>query len=140
MHSGAGTRGLTAPRILPPPPVVALRSGADKTALEGAPTLAALVQVSATLTPPGRTAPLVIVAGGGVTPRNLARIVATTGVTEVHLSGRAARPSVMVYRNPVVSMGGSFGPPEFTVSVADPATLRACSAVAVTAALPTHTS
>ena len=99
-----------------------LSSGGDKTALEGAPGLRALVD-----TVRQQASALVVVAGGGITDRNVARIVQETGVSEVHLSGRSSRPSPMTHRTGI-AMGASFGPPEYATSVADPAILRACRA------------
>ena len=46
-----------------------------------------------------------IMPGGGVTPDNLAGIVGSTGVREIHLSARHAVRSAMVYRNENCGMG-----------------------------------
>jgi copper homeostasis protein len=46
-----------------------------------------------------------IMPGGGVTEENLAQIVKSTGVREIHLSARAAVISEMEFRNPDCSMG-----------------------------------
>ena len=65
-----------------------LTSGGRRTAVDGIPTLRALVERAGDDT--------VIVAGGGVRPGNVRQIVAETGVPEVHL--RAARPRVRPVR------------------------------------------
>lgn len=49
----------------------------------------------------------IIMAGGGVTPDNVAELIAQTSVIEVHATARAALASGMVYRkDPPVYMGG----------------------------------
>ena len=62
--------------------------------------------------------------GGGITPANVQRIVAATGVTEVHLSARRAVQSGMTHRNPRVFMGGALRPPEFSWKATDSAAVR----------------
>ncbi len=62
-----------------------LSSGAAPTAASGTAALARLVRSA----PPGMT----VMAGGGITAGNVAEIVATTGVTEVHVSARRLRTS-----------------------------------------------
>jgi len=95
-----------------------LSSGLDKTALEGSGTLAQLVKQAE-----GR---IIIVAGGGISVRNVERIVRETNVREVHMSARTAIESPMVYRNSSVSMGQTFGPPEYRTSVASASILLDC--------------
>jgi copper homeostasis protein len=74
-----------------------LTSGGRPDVSLGAPIIAGLVRQSA-----GRAA---IMPGGGVTELNLAQIVKSTGVREIHLSARAAVVSEMKFRNPDCSMG-----------------------------------
>lgn len=62
-----------------------LTSGGKNTALEGAPILKQLVDQAS-----GRIA---ILAGGGVRAHNLAEIIKSTGVTEIHMTARHAVPS-----------------------------------------------
>jgi copper homeostasis protein len=81
-----------------------LTSGLEPTALEGAETIAQLVQQAA-----GRIS---VMAGGGIHERNIARIVRQTGVNELHMSGRSAMPSEMRYRNQRINLGGALHPPE----------------------------
>jgi copper homeostasis protein len=76
-----------------------LTSGQEASALDGAPLIAGLVEAAA-----GR---LVVMPGGGVTERNVRRILDLTGATEVHFSARAAAPSAARHRNPRVALGAA---------------------------------
>ncbi len=87
-----------------------LTSGGRNTAMEGIDTIRALVAQSA-----GRIA---IMAGSGVSPSNV-RQLAGTGIDAVHFSARSQVESGMTYRNPVVSMGGVPGIPEYASVGAD---------------------
>ena len=88
-----------------------LTSGQDSTALEGLPLLASLIEHAQDR--------IIVVPGGGITERNLQRILRESGAKEFHCSARSSRDSTMVYRNGRVSMGASYGPPEFSIKVAD---------------------
>lgn len=88
-----------------------LTSGQEGSAYEGMDLIAELVRLAA-----GR---VVVMPGGGITPRNVRRIVQTTGVTEVHLSARSGVESGMVYRNSRVFMGGTLRPPEYQRKATD---------------------
>ncbi len=88
-----------------------LTSGQEATCLEGLDFLAALQNQAA-----GR---IIVMPGGGITPRNVRRIVEATGVSEVHLSARAAVESKMAHRNSRVFMGGTLRPPEFSWKTTD---------------------
>ena len=88
-----------------------LTSGCSTSALEGLPLLNKLVEK-------GR-GKIVVVPGGGVTEGNVGRILEGCGAAEFHCSARVSRGSAMEFRNTAVSMGGSFGPPEFVTKVAD---------------------
>jgi len=57
---------------------------------------------------------IIVMPGGGITPRNAHRIVEATGVSEIHLSARASVESGMEHRNGRVFMGGALRPPEFS--------------------------
>ncbi|MDR0973222.1 MAG: copper homeostasis protein CutC [Prevotellaceae bacterium] len=50
---------------------------------------------------------IAIMAGCGVTERNIGRIARETGITEFHFSAREVQDSPMRYRNSAVSMGGT---------------------------------
>jgi len=66
-----------------------------------------------------------ILAGGGVNEDNAARLVAETGVREIHVRGTVKRASAMAYRNTQVPMGAPYTPDEFVLTVTDPARIRA---------------
>ena len=93
-----------------------LTSGQEATCLEGLELLATLQKQAA-----GR---IIIMPGGGITPRNVQRIVSATGVSEVHLSARAPVESRMTWRNSGVFMGGTLRPPEFSWKTTDERAVR----------------
>jgi copper homeostasis protein len=93
-----------------------LTSGQESSCLEGADTLAAMQRQAA-----GR---IIIMPGGGITCRNVRRIVELTGVSEVHLSARSNVESAMKHRNGRVLMGGTLRPPEFSWKSTDPSAVR----------------
>jgi copper homeostasis protein len=93
-----------------------LTSGQEASALEGLALISALHKQAA-----GR---IRIMAGGGITPQNVKRLIDSTGITEVHLSARTSVGSRMSYRNPRVSMGGALGPAEFSWKTTDESTVR----------------
>ena len=51
--------------------------------------------------------------GGGITARNVKRIVNESGVKEFHCSARSGVMSAMEYQNSHVSMGGALRSAEF---------------------------
>jgi copper homeostasis protein len=83
-----------------------LTSGQESSAWEGVDLIAALVQQA--------NDRIIIMAGGGVTERNLPKLVQQSGVHEVHLAARGPVESAMSYRRSQVFMGGALRPPEFT--------------------------
>lgn len=93
-----------------------LTSGQEATCLEGLDLLAALQEQAA-----GR---IIVMPGGGITPRNVQRIVSATGVSEVHLSARHTVSSGMAYRNERCFMGGTLRPPEFSWKTTDEKAVR----------------
>ncbi|XP_063963690.1 copper homeostasis protein cutC homolog [Lytechinus pictus] len=93
-----------------------LTSGQESTVLEGLPMIADLVTRAR-----GRIA---IMPGGGITERNLQRILDGSGVKEFHCSARTSRQSQSTYRNTAVSMGAALRPPEFTLKCADSDLIR----------------
>ncbi|XP_043111759.1 copper homeostasis protein cutC homolog [Puntigrus tetrazona] len=90
-----------------------LTSGCDSSALEGLPVIKRLVEQAK-----GR---IVITPGGGITERNLQRILEASGSQEFHCSARSSKDSSMKFRNGNVSMGGSLSNDalEYAVKVAD---------------------
>jgi copper homeostasis protein len=95
---------------------ILLTSGQEESCLEGAETIAALRKQAA-----GR---IIVMAGGGIIPRNVHRIVAATGVSEVHLSARRTLESAMQFRNARCFMGGALRPPEFSLKTTDESAVR----------------
>lgn len=92
-----------------------LTSGQEPSVLEGLDLIAELSRRAA-----GR---LIVMPGGG-TERNVAKVVAFTGVSEVHVTGFLPVESQMVFRNPRVFMGGELRPPEYRRLVTDPGVIR----------------
>ena len=93
-----------------------LTSGQEATCMEGLELLSELRARAA-----GR---IIIMPGGGLTPRNVRKVVDATGVSEVHLSARHTVESGMTHRNSRCFMGGTLRPPEFSWKVTDPEAVR----------------
>ena len=93
-----------------------LTSGQEASCLEGLELIQALHKQAA-----GR---IIVMPGGGITPKNIQKIVSVSGVTEVHLSARARVESSMQYRNSRVFMGGALRPPEFEWKTTDESSVR----------------
>ncbi|XP_072335793.1 copper homeostasis protein cutC homolog isoform X2 [Scyliorhinus torazame] len=99
-----------------------LTSGCDSTALEGLPIIKRLVEQAKQR--------IIVVPGGGITERNVQRILEGSGAQEFHCSARSSRDSSMKFRNSSVSMGVSLSAPEYSVKVADICRLRTMISVA----------
>jgi len=99
-----------------------LTSGQEKSAVEGMDLIADLVERAGDR--------LVVMPGGGVTERNLKKILAHTGAREIHGSASGSRESRMAYRNTRVFMGGQMGPPEFSIKQADSNRVRSFRSLA----------
>ncbi|MEV4678255.1 MULTISPECIES: copper homeostasis protein CutC [Actinomadura] len=82
-----------------------LTSGQDVSVLEGAPLIAELVERAGDR--------IIVMPGGGVTDRNVARVVAATGAREIHFAALSEEPSPAVHRNPYPFMGGELRQPEY---------------------------
>ncbi|NWI64469.1 CUTC protein, partial [Todus mexicanus] len=105
-----------------------LTSGCDSSALEGLSLIKRLAE---------QVMPSVLYVtseffspGGGITERNLQRILEGSTASEFHCSARSARDSGMKFRNPNVAMGASFSAPEYSIKVADVAKVRTLNAIA----------
>jgi copper homeostasis protein len=94
-----------------------LTSGQEASVLEGLDLIADLVQRAGDR--------VIIMPGGGITERNVRKIVAQSGVKEVHVAALTSVEGRMRYRNPRAFMGGEWRPPEFALSVTDPERIRA---------------
>ena len=88
-----------------------LTSGQEISALEGINLIAELIEKA--------DERIVIMPGGGITERNVAKVVAGTGAREIHVAAGGSVPSRMTFRNPNAFMGGELRPPEFSHDVTD---------------------
>ena len=84
-----------------------LTSGQEATVWEGIDLIAELVQQAQDR--------IIIMPGGDISERNVGRIIAHSGVIEIHASVRADVESPMQYRNSHVFMGGALRPAEYAV-------------------------
>ena len=94
-----------------------LTSGQEASVLEGLDLICDLQKQAA-----GR---IIVMPGGGLTPRNIQKIVRISGVDEVHLSARSGVESGMKFRNSRCFMGGTLRPPEFSWKTTDESAVRA---------------
>lgn len=94
-----------------------LTSGQEATVIEGLDLIGELIARAADR--------IIIMPGGGISERNIQKVLAATGAKEVHLTAFAPLESPMRFRNPRVFMGGEFRPPEFTRNVTDARRVRA---------------
>uniref|UniRef100_A0AAY4E701 Copper homeostasis protein cutC homolog n=1 Tax=Denticeps clupeoides TaxID=299321 RepID=A0AAY4E701_9TELE len=99
-----------------------LTSGLDSSALEGLPLIKRLVEQAK-----GR---IVIMPGGGISERNLQRILEGSSVQEFHCSARSTKDSAMKFRNSSVNMGASLSASEYSQKVADVTKVRTLNAIA----------
>jgi copper homeostasis protein len=93
-----------------------LTSGQEATVVEGLELITELVQRAA-----GR---IIVMPGGGITDRNVGKVVAATGAKEVHFGGGEAVEGRMRFRNPRVFMGGTLRPPEYSRDLVAPDYVR----------------
>lgn len=96
-----------------------LTSGLKANALDGAHTLKEMVQHC--------QGKLSIMAGAGVTAENVTKIIAATGVTEVHLSGKSTRPSGMKNQANDTHMGNA-DIDDYSIPVTSSTKIRAVAA------------
>ncbi|XP_028917024.1 copper homeostasis protein cutC homolog isoform X1 [Ornithorhynchus anatinus] len=99
-----------------------LTSGCDSSALEGLPLIKRLTEQAKNR--------IVVMPGGGITERNLQRILEGSGAAEFHCSARSARDSGMKFRNTCVAMGAALSHSEYSLKVTDVAKVRALNAIA----------
>jgi copper homeostasis protein len=88
-----------------------LTSGQEHSVLEGLDLITDLVRQAGDR--------IIIMPGGGITERNINKIVAQSGAREVHVAAWASVESRMKYRNPRCYMGGELRPPEFAFTATD---------------------
>lgn len=87
-----------------------LTTGQENTVLEGLDLVADLVR---------KAGDRIIIMSGGGTERSIAKIVAETGVKEVHALASVSFDGPMQYRNLRAFMGGELRPPEFARTMTD---------------------
>ncbi len=93
-----------------------LTSGQENSVLEGLELIAELVRRAGD--------PIVVMPGGGLTERNINKIIAQSGAREAHVVGTVGVESPMRYRNPRAFMGGELRPPEYLRMVTDANRIR----------------
>jgi copper homeostasis protein len=82
-----------------------LTSGQEDSVLEGLSLITDLVDRAGSR--------LIVMPGGGITPRNVARIVRESGAAEIHFAALMPSESNMRFRRANVFMGGALRAPEF---------------------------
>ncbi len=97
-----------------------LTSGQEATVLEGLPMVAELVRRAERR--------IVVMPGGGITSRNVERIIATAKPKEIHFAALEPTASPMEFIRPHVFMGGELRPPEYDRHVTSAASIRAVMA------------
>ena len=82
-----------------------LTSGQAPTAYEGADLIGELVKAAGDR--------IIVMPGGGLTTRNIKKVVAATGAKEYHFAAMTPASSGMRFRRSDVFMGGELRPPEY---------------------------
>lgn len=93
-----------------------LTSGQESSALEGLPLIAELVKRAGDR--------ITIMAGGGITPRNVDRVVAAARPKEIHFAALQLEAGGMRFRRKHVFMGGELRPPEYDRLATSEAAIR----------------
>jgi copper homeostasis protein len=93
-----------------------LTSGQEATVLEGLPLIRDLIVRAGDR--------IVVMPGGGITARNVARIVAAAQPREIHFAALVPAPSTMTTRRDHVFMGGELRAPEYSRLVTAEAMIR----------------
>jgi copper homeostasis protein len=94
-----------------------LTSGQEATVLEGLPLIAELVRRAGDR--------IIVMPGGGITARNVDRIVAAAKPREIHFAALEPAAGSMRFRREHVSMGGELRPPEYDRLVTSVDSVRA---------------
>jgi len=88
-----------------------LSSGQDISCLEGLELLVQLIKVAENR--------IIIVLAGGITPKNIKRILSATNAKEYHASARLEIPSLMAFKNSSCFMGGEIRSNEYSRKIVD---------------------
>lgn len=94
-----------------------LTSGQEPSVIEGLALITELVRRAGNR--------IIVMPGGGITARNVARIVSEAHVKEAHFAALELCEGRMKYRNPRVFMGGTLRPPEYAQEVTRPEAVAA---------------
>jgi copper homeostasis protein len=97
-----------------------LTSGHETSVLEGLPLIGELVARAGDR--------IIVMPGGGITARNVDRIVAAAKPREIHFAALALEPGGMRFRREYLFMGGELRPPEYDRLVTSAAAIRAVMA------------
>jgi copper homeostasis protein len=100
-----------------------LTSGQQATVLDGLPLIAELIEHAANR--------IVIMPGGGISARNVDRIVAAAKPQEIHFAALELVPGRMRFRRQHVFMGGELRPPEYDRLVTSVTSIRSVMAKAL---------
>lgn len=93
-----------------------LTSGGKQTAPEGIGKLAELIKKAGNR--------ISIMPGSGININNIKQIAEVTGATELHLSARTFVPGKMMFRQPLVTMGGNVSIPDYDLQLPDETAIR----------------
>jgi copper homeostasis protein len=93
-----------------------LTSGGQQTAIQGIKKLAELFDKA------GKR--ISIMPGSGINESNIKQIADITGAKEIHLSARAFYPGKMIFKQPMVTMGGNVSIPDFEIQHPDERSIR----------------
>ena len=93
-----------------------LTSGQEASVLEGLPLITELVRRAGER--------IIVMPGGGITARNVERIVSTARPREIHFAALETEPGAMRHRRAHVFMGGELRPPEYERLVTSASTIR----------------
>jgi len=99
-----------------------LTSGQEPTAHEGAELIGELARAAGDR--------IIVMPGGGITAKNVGRIVAMTGAREIHFAAQSPAASGMRFRRADVHMGGELRPPEYDRLITRPQSVATMIAAA----------
>jgi copper homeostasis protein len=95
-----------------------LTSGQEITVLEGLDLITDLIKQAGDR--------IIVMPGGGITEKNIKKIIDRCRPREIHFAALAGVESPMKYRNDRVFMGGELRPPEYTLIATDPERVHSC--------------
>lgn len=93
-----------------------LTSGGKQTAPEGLEKIAELVKKAGER--------ISVMPGSGINLNNIKNISESTGAKEIHLSARSSIPGKMIFKQPLVTMGGTVTIPDYELQIPDEKVIR----------------